>query len=128
MSLVPTILIVDDEADLRDIYHMFVVNDVDAHFIFASNGAQAIESLKENHVDLIISDYHMPHQNGGEVFLFNSQYKNIPFILVSSGDIKDYPEFKSFFNHNTHNSFLKKTFTAPQLVEKVKLALTPIEH
>lgn len=119
----PTILIADDEDDLRDLWHMFLVNEIEANYIFAAHGEQAIEILKTNHIDVIICDYRMPHRNGGDVFIFNVKDKNVPFILVSGGYIDDYPEFKLFTEVNPCNRFMSKPVLQSDLVTTVKLAL-----
>lgn len=123
MSL-PTILLVDDEEDLRELWHMTLSDAISANYILAANGEQAIEIMKINQVDLIISDYRMPHKNGGELYLFNVKTKNLPFILVSGGNIEDYPEFKNFTTTNTLNAYFAKPVRLDELLLKVKLALT----
>lgn len=122
MSL-PVILLVDDEDELRDLWHMSISTEVEAQFILAANGEQAIEILKLNHVDVIVSDYRMPHKNGGELFVFNVKTKNLPFILVSGGNIADYPEFTDFLKVNSANAYFAKPLDIDQMIDKVKMAL-----
>jgi len=52
----------------------------------AENGLEAIEVLKIQNVDFIISDYNMPHMNGEELanHLKNSEYSYLPILMVTS--------------------------------------------
>jgi len=52
----------------------------------AENGLEAIEVLKNQAVDFIISDYNMPHMNGEELanHLKQSEYSYLPILMVTS--------------------------------------------
>lgn len=52
----------------------------------AENGLEAIEILKNETVDFILSDYNMPHMNGEELasYLMKSEYSYLPILMVSS--------------------------------------------
>ncbi|MGR6873011.1 response regulator [Pseudomonas sp. HK3] len=52
----------------------------------AENGLEAIEVLKTESVDFIISDYNMPHMNGEELanYLRQSEYSYLPILMVTS--------------------------------------------
>jgi two-component system chemotaxis response regulator CheY len=53
----------------------------------AANGREALEKLKQNWVDVIISDVNMPEMNGLELLKSLSQdplYRSIPAIIVST--------------------------------------------
>ncbi|MFT5592537.1 MAG: two-component system chemotaxis response regulator CheY [Oceanicoccus sp.] len=52
----------------------------------AENGLEAIEILKTETVDFIISDYNMPHMNGEELanYLRQSEYSYLPILMVTS--------------------------------------------
>ncbi len=60
-----TILIVEDDQDVRDIYRSFL----EPRFVVldAENGRAALEMLRTHSVDLVISDVHMPVMNGVEL-------------------------------------------------------------
>lgn len=52
----------------------------------AENGLEAIDILKRETVDFIISDYNMPHMNGEELanYLSQSEYSYLPILMVTS--------------------------------------------
>lgn len=60
------ILLIDDEAEIRDLLAAQLLAD-NRTFLMASNGLEAIEILKNNEIDLIISDMAMPKMNGFEL-------------------------------------------------------------
>jgi len=54
--------------------------------IEAENGHQAIEMLRSESVDFIITDYNMPEMNGQELteYLKNSEFSYLPVLMVTS--------------------------------------------
>jgi len=59
------VLIVDDEADTVDSIRDLLQSQVDGvEVVTANSGAEALESLPKQRVDLIVSDYRMPGMNG----------------------------------------------------------------
>jgi two-component system, OmpR family, alkaline phosphatase synthesis response regulator PhoP len=68
MREIPLILVVDDENDLREIMEIKLAGS-GFDTAVASNGAEAIESAKKLHPDLILMDIHMPGQSGTDAAL-----------------------------------------------------------
>ena len=54
--------------------------------VCVTDGRQALQQLRENSFDLIITDIHMPYHNGDEVLSLvrNEQGKQTPIIMMSS--------------------------------------------
>lgn len=80
------VLIVDDEIDIRDsLKELFdgTLNGVEV--LTAESGAVALDQLKENVVDLIITDYKMPGMSGLE-FLSEARKiaRGVPRILMTA--------------------------------------------
>lgn len=114
------LLIVDDEELIRDLFEMIIESEFPCEITKASNGQEGIQALKEDTgFDLIISDYTMPLSNGGEVYLFNKEHRNIPFFLFSGGDLCDYKEFNDFYRTNAQNKFFNKPFNDQLFVAAV---------
>ncbi len=58
-----TILVIDDEISLRDMMTGFI-EKLGFNVLAAASGEEGIEIIKEEPVDLILTDYLMPNKNG----------------------------------------------------------------
>jgi DNA-binding NtrC family response regulator len=78
------ILIVDDEPDIVLVLGEFLAGE-GFTVLTASNGAQAIEKIKEYPVDLAIMDVAMPTMNGIETLRQLKQIKpKLPVIMITA--------------------------------------------
>ena len=84
MAFRPTILVVDDEPNsLFGICQ--VLTDEGFQTIPANNGREALEKLKTNSINLLITDEKMPDLSGTELLLeVRGTYPNIPVILITA--------------------------------------------
>lgn len=78
-----TILIVDDEAEIRELLTIYLNNHGYAT-ITAGNGAEAMTILQENPIDMVIADIMMPQMDGLEVLKKTRQNSQIPFLFISA--------------------------------------------
>ena len=81
-----TILVVDDEEDVRD-YLSTVLEDAGFKVIAAADGNQALEKLKEQIPDFISLDLVMPNKSGMRFLREMRRTKawaNIPFVIVTA--------------------------------------------
>ena len=77
------ILIVDDEADIRELLAIEMERQ-GAQVLEAEGGEAAFALLQQNHVDLIISDVRMPTGDGIELLERVQKLDNpVPVILIS---------------------------------------------
>jgi DNA-binding NtrC family response regulator len=117
------ILVVDDEEDIRE--------SLKAHFdtcleevevVTASGGAEGLDVLDRETVDLVITDFKMPGMNGLE-FLARAAKKgpSVPRILVTA-----FPDLeiaiKAINDANVEN-FFTKPFEAEKVLEVVRSLL-----
>ena len=83
------ILIVDDEIEYQKVVSMILE---DAGFMTAScsNGAEALEYLKENEIDLIITDLRMPVMTGTELIqkIKELEYDADILVVTAYGSIE----------------------------------------
>lgn len=84
------ILVVDDNDELRD----FLTDSLSPYFNIAAvaGGRQALEQIKANVPDLIISDVMMPGMDGNEfcrIVKQNAEMNHIPFLMLTA---KNAPE------------------------------------
>ncbi|MCP4272252.1 MAG: response regulator, partial [Gammaproteobacteria bacterium] len=85
-----SILIVDDEEALLDFASIAL--DKNGYKVYtAESGTQALQILKTNNIDLILSDIIMPKMNGYELaVIVHEQYPNVKIQLVSGYDDEKY--------------------------------------
>jgi CheY-like chemotaxis protein len=80
-----TILIVDDEPDLREIFSTWIGRDA-GRVLTAANGVEALKILESEKIDVLLSDIRMPVMDG--LTLVRTIYErrmNIPSIVFVSG-------------------------------------------
>lgn len=79
------ILIADDEAEIRDVLHLYLEKD-GYEVVEAANGVEAMEKIKKEHPDLAILDIMMPGLDGYRVLRNIRENNNIPVIMLSAKD------------------------------------------
>lgn len=113
-----TILVVEDNQEISD----YLMESLSSYFnvLQASNGEEALEVLKENEVDVIITDVMMPVMDG---IKFCKQVKrnihtcHIPVIILSAkNDIKDQLEGL----HVGADDYMPKPFSLSVLTAKIQ--------
>lgn len=78
-----TILVVDDDPDIRDVIHIYLRNE--GHTVIeAENGRAAIDKINEHTVHLIILDVMMPVMDGIQACIHMRKQTNIPIIMLSA--------------------------------------------
>lgn len=81
----PVIMVVDDNYDMVNFLKTEL--DKDYNVLCAYDGLEAIDMLKENHVDLILSDLMMPRMDGIELcrrVKSTRATRNIPVIILTA--------------------------------------------
>ena len=83
-----TVLIVDDEPDLLETLSDFLSSRV--RVLKSNNGADALEILRDNNVDVILTDLDMPVLNGMELLRILAKISQhtqiyIPTIVFTGG-------------------------------------------
>lgn len=80
------VLVVDDEADIREAIGMFLEIE-GLSFVEAKSGKEALQMIAENkQIKFVISDIRMP--NGDGVYLVNELRKidpKLPFVILVTG-------------------------------------------
>ena len=78
------ILLVDDDAEVRDTIKL--VLKMERHEVVeASDGRQALDCLKQNHFDLVITDYVMPEMSGDVVATeVKRSNPSTPLIMITA--------------------------------------------
>jgi two-component system response regulator AtoC len=83
------ILAVDDEPSMRRLLEISL-RQAGYQPVVASNGKEALSFIKSEHIDLVLSDLHMPSMNGLELLkAIRAESDFLPFIMVTAqGEIK----------------------------------------
>lgn len=77
------ILIADDEAEIRDVLHLYL--EKDGYEVYeAADGIQAMEVLQKGKIDLAILDIMMPGIDGYRVLRNIREDNNTPVIILSA--------------------------------------------
>ena len=83
----PKILIVDDSATIRKMVRSSLRQLVDAEFVEAGNGLEAIEQIALGAVSLIILDLNMPDMHGVDVLKFlrrHQGWSDVPVVVLTT--------------------------------------------
>lgn len=87
-----TILLVEDETDVRDVVRMTIEVTFSCKVIEAENASEAIEALSKHGegIDLVISDHNMPGGADGSAVLKHIESSGLqtPFVLMSAYEPK----------------------------------------
>ena len=77
------ILVVDDEKEIRDLIEIYLKND-GYEVIKASCGAEALEIVSKEDIDLLVLDIMMPGIDGMELCRLIRKNSNIPILMLSA--------------------------------------------
>lgn len=103
-----TILIVDDDDEIRDIVRAWLVK-ANYKVLISADGQEALKKTDFQKFDLIITDYKMPRMDGGTLIKevrAEHRTKDVPIIVISSHLSED--SVASFKNvHYLHKPFKK---------------------
>lgn len=119
MTKLPTILVVDDEPELRDVCRAALASE-GFQVLQASDGQEALDLLERHGggVDLVITDAVMPRMGGRELlWQLSRRHPRIP-VLLASGILGD-PD-ASYGLEAPPAAFVEKPFDPRALVQTVR--------
>ena len=114
-----TILLVDDEAIVRDVLREILKMEGYA-VLEASSGREALQvyDQHEDAIDLLVTDIRMSGMDGGELAgRVAERHPGLPVLFISG--YTDHP-FVQIAMHDPHNAFLAKPIPADDLVRQVR--------
>ncbi|OOM75660.1 putative response regulatory protein [Clostridium puniceum] len=123
------ILVVDDEFIMRQgITHMIAWEQEGFQIIGqASNGQEALEMIKNNTPDIIISDVVMPQLDGIELAKsIQANYPQIQIIILSS--FSDFEYVKSSFQNGAVDYILKPSLNPSEMLKTLKKLSSKIKN
>jgi two-component system OmpR family response regulator len=83
MSISKTLLIVDDDQDIRDLLGRFLLKH-GFNVLLAKDGQQMDEQLNKQGVDMIILDLMMPGEDGMSICRRLRQHSTIPILMLTA--------------------------------------------
>ena len=114
-----SILVVDDFATMRRIVKNILKQLGYENILEADDGASALEVLKREKIQFIISDWNMPQMSGIELLKTvraTEAWKDLPFLMVTAeGQKENVIEAVK----NKVNNYILKPFTPETLMEKI---------
>jgi DNA-binding response OmpR family regulator len=114
-----TILIVDDEKEIRELIGIYLKNE--GYSVFkACNGLEALKILEKNDIGLIILDIMMPEMDGIDTCIKIREEKNMPIIMLSA---KSEDMDKILGLTTGADDYLTKPFNPLELIARVKSQL-----
>lgn len=122
--MLPKILICDDDEAVLSMIRFKLIKDNIGEVLTARDGYQAMQHLKSQDFDLVITDIHMPHHDGGQVlhFIRSELGKTIPIIMLSS-DAEE--EVIALAKKQGVNEFIKKPIkSADEVAKQVRRLLS----
>lgn len=84
LQMTHTILVVDDEIRLADVLTV-ALSDLGYQAIAAENAAEALDILKQQQIDLVLSDLRMPGMDGRQLLNeIRTKYPDIPVVMITA--------------------------------------------
>jgi len=116
-----SILLVDDSMPMRAVikkaFKAAGYSGSDYHE--AANGIEALEKLKNNWIDIVITDFTMPQMNGLEMLVKmkqNDLFKEIPVVVVTTEGSRE--KIDQFMKGGA-SGYIKKPFTPEQIRDMI---------
>lgn len=120
------ILVVDDDAYIRDLYQKTFKFQPNYEIETASDGQEALDKLTTFKPDLLLLDIAMPRKNGLEVIAemkVKPETKDIPIVMLTN--ITEDEHIKKSFHMGAVGYLLKSELSPEEVREEVKKFLTP---
>src|SRR3989344_4402956 len=109
------VLVVDDEQEIRKLSEE-ILRSVGYDVSSCDSVKSALEYLKQNKVEVIVSDFNMPDGTGTELFdtIDNPEYQRdgIRKVLVTANLKEDIPK-------ENYHAFVKKPYTIEDLLNAI---------
>ncbi len=114
-----TILIVDDEEDMRNLAQMYLENSGFSCFQ-AANGEETYKILKEESVDLVLLDIMMPEEDGFQICQNIREKSQIPIIFLSAKG-EEWDKVKGL--QLGGDDYIVKPFSPGELIARINAVL-----
>jgi len=118
--MVPTILVVEDDASIQDYLKEFLT-DAGYSIQTASDGVIALNIIKKTPPDLVVLDLGLPNLSGESVCLeIRKKYPEVPIIMLTAKD--DVQDIVKGLNLGA-DDYITKPFVGDELLARIKARL-----
>lgn len=117
------ILIVDDEESVRKPLRILLERR-NYTIVEASDGVEALDCIRDQPVDLVISDVVMPRKGGIEMTMdIHNQFPTIPMVLMTGKMPTDNDSVRNLMQRFGASRMLRKPFSKADFLSAVSQAL-----
>jgi DNA-binding response OmpR family regulator len=114
------ILVIDDDADLRDVI-MRILKDAGHSVVTAPDGEAGLRAFHEHRFDMVVTDIVMPKREGLEVIREMRQTRaDLKILAVSGAGILSRADYLPYAERLGADRVLAKPFMPQELVGAVK--------
>lgn len=114
-----TVLIVDDEKEIRDLLGLYLKNE-GYRILYAANGADALSMVRKDTIDLVILDWMMPVMDGMQTCIELRKTHFMPVLMLTAkGSDLDVMQGITI----GADDYMKKPFNPLEVVLRVKSLL-----
>lgn len=114
-----TVLIVDDERDMRNLIEM-MLNNSNFETFTAAIGMEAYDIIVREQIDLVLLDVMMPHEDGFVVCQSIRAMSNVPIIFLTARDANE-DKVKGLTLGG--DDYIVKPFTVEELLARIRAVL-----
>ncbi len=114
-----TILLVDDEAEIRELLRLYLEND-NYVTVEAATGVEALNIFAAKDINLVILDVMMPGMDGFRVLQKIREKSNVPVLMLSA---KDQSPDKVLGLNLGADDYISKPFDLVEVVARVRSAI-----
>lgn len=117
------VLLAEDEVNARKTIVMMLKEMGITQIFESADGqiAQEVLDTEDSDIDLVISDWNMPHKNGANFLQdLRSKHPTLPFVMITGR--ADVNSVTDAVNYGV-TAYIRKPFTLNELESKIKFAL-----
>jgi DNA-binding NtrC family response regulator len=120
------ILVVDDEASMRDYaVEALAYGGYQSHSV--NSGQAAIQALRDEHYDMVLTDFNMPNGSGGDLIIkMHAEGFTMPVIMMTGAALTK--ELLTLTKMLHVGTILQKPFRIDELVTNVQRLLRPVRN
>lgn len=116
---VETVLVVDDDPEIRKLLHQYL-ETCGLCPLLAANGIEMREHFQEHRVDLVVLDVMLPQESGLDLLRWLREYTQVPVIMVTA---LDSPIDRVVGLEIGADDYVSKPFEPRELVARIRAVL-----